>query len=356
MRPKQLATLIVAALSLLHSTAGGSIRRKRRYVVFQGATSDDMDGVHNLPSQNGPSQSNRQVRATSHDVKGHGRQLKKGRSRRGDYLSNARGESESDAPEDNGGGATGGNKVDNVDLDNMTIEELEFYFEIQNAQSFPETPAPVAPASQPTPGEPQPEPTLTTPSEPLPEPRPTASTPTSYPTAKAITPQPIAPPSESLAPNTSPDIVNTPPPSPTPTEDIVSPTSRPSLRPNSLPTAIETSSPVPPTPVECSTLTRRDALLAVVEDITDESVLMDVSTPQAQAFLWLLEEDAAQIDPCTYPTPEQRYILATFYFATVGSAWVASNGWLSADGECIWLGVNCNDSGGVTRLELRTSF
>jgi hypothetical protein len=349
MRSKPLATLIVSTLSLIQSTTGGSIRRKRRYVVFQGEPSDGMDRIHNLPSQNPPPRSNRKAPASSYDEKGHGRQLGKGRkttrSRHGDYLSSVRGESESesesetDYPEGYGEGTTGGRDVETLDWDYMTTEELEYYFEIQKAQSFTENPAPMAqPVSIPA-----------APSKPLPLPLPTSTArePSSYPKPNASTSQPVFKPTTE-SPTITPVIISTPPPSPTPTPLSATPQ----------PTVTEASAPVLPTPVlepECEILTRRDALLTVVEDITEQSVLMDASTPQAQAFLWLLEDDLAQIDPCTYPTPKQRYVLSTFYFATVGPSWNASNGWLSADGECIWLGINCDDNGGVTRLELRTS-
>ncbi|CAB9516783.1 leucine Rich Repeat [Seminavis robusta] len=215
----------------------------------------------------------------------------------------------------------------------------------------------------------------------MPTPRPVTPLPTPQPTIPAILPvRPTNPPTPQptqATPKATPVPTNQPTPRPTrkatprptkeptplPTtrEPTPQPTNEPTPRPTTpVPTNRPTPAPLPPTqPLfpECEDMARSEALLMAIAPITmDETVLTDPNTPQAQAYVWMLQEDPAQIDPCTYPTPGQRYILATFYFATRGNSWDASNGWLSEDGECIWLGINCNGSGGVTRLELRWNF
>jgi hypothetical protein len=67
-----------------------------------------------------------------------------------------------------------------------------------------------------------------------------------------------------------------------------------------------------------------------------------------------LEEDPAEIDPCSYPSVQQRYTLAAFYFATGGDDWEESFGWLSDSQECSWVGIGCNGGdNAVTSIDLR---
>jgi hypothetical protein len=55
----------------------------------------------------------------------------------------------------------------------------------------------------------------------------------------------------------------------------------------------------------------------VLTNVTDEKVLVDDTTPQGLAYLWITEEDALKLDPCGSETEQQqlkqRYALATFY-------------------------------------------
>ena len=84
--------------------------------------------------------------------------------------------------------------------------------------------------------------------------------------------------------------------------------------------------------------------------VTEASLLDDASTPQGMAFRWILDTDPAQIDPCKYPTLEQRYALATFYYSTNGDDWTNTNAWLSGANECTWLGVKCDEDSLVDEL------
>lgn len=93
----------------------------------------------------------------------------------------------------------------------------------------------------------------------------------------------------------------------------------------------------------------------VLKEVTEEGTLMDSSTPQAKAYLWMLNDDPAQVDPCSYSKILQRYILATLYFSSGGEEWNAANGWLTGEAECNWLGITCGGSDAVTGIELRTS-
>jgi hypothetical protein len=67
----------------------------------------------------------------------------------------------------------------------------------------------------------------------------------------------------------------------------------------------------------------------------------------------LVNSDPANVDPCTYPTVLQRYVLVTFYYATNGDSWSEQTDWLSEQPECLWFGVGCNENDAVTELQLR---
>lgn len=122
---------------------------------------------------------------------------------------------------------------------------------------------------------------------------------------------------------------------------------------NSFPTDKPTSAPTPDQG-DCLQGTTRDAyLLEQLSQITSESLLTNPSTPQGQAYTFMVN-DPLQPNVCSYPTLNQRYALATFYFSTNGASWVNDSGWLSAVGECNWSGVTCDGSGFVTEIGLGT--
>ncbi len=68
------------------------------------------------------------------------------------------------------------------------------------------------------------------------------------------------------------------------------------------------------------------------------------------AYQFLLE-DPFLSDPCGQRV-EQRYGLATVYFATSGDSWTNNERWLGPVDECTWAGVTCNDNLVVTELRL----
>jgi hypothetical protein len=137
----------------------------------------------------------------------------------------------------------------------------------------------------------------------------------------------------------------------------------PTLLSTSIPTSISssTSFPVAPTapsssslsPVkQCESLSREQALLQSVSKVTDLSLLKDTSTPAGKAYQFLLNGDPAKINPCTYPSVNQRFALVTFYYSTNGDSWSDNGGWLTAVGECQWMGITCNTKGLVTDISL----
>ena len=88
--------------------------------------------------------------------------------------------------------------------------------------------------------------------------------------------------------------------------------------------------------------------------ITDPVLLLNPSTPQGSAFLFITDDPLImEVGVCSYPTIAQRYGLATFYFSTNGEAWTQNTGWLGTAGECDWFGVTCVDGINITDLLLR---
>lgn len=204
------------------------------------------------------------------------------------------------------------------------------------SMSMPTGPSsPVAPPSEPVPTPTGTSPPVAPPSEP-----PVA--PPTEPTA------PVAPPSEPTTPSPAPIAAPVPEPTTVPVPTIFSPVLFP---PTEAPATTPTTAPFK----ECRSVDRALAILTAVSKVTpNDGVLNNSTSPQGFAVNWLINDDSLQIDPCTYPTVEQRYSLATLFASTVGDSWLNKTGWLSGVAECEWFAVVCNADGRVERLELRT--
>ena len=89
------------------------------------------------------------------------------------------------------------------------------------------------------------------------------------------------------------------------------------------------------------------------------AALSDKTSPQYLALEWIADKDPTKI-PLTDDTPwkfvDERYALATFFFATGGSSgtWSIDENWLSSKDVCQWHGISCTASGGDGLTE--TSF
>jgi hypothetical protein len=115
----------------------------------------------------------------------------------------------------------------------------------------------------------------------------------------------------------------------------------------------------------------------IISSVSGTTVLLNITSPQARALDWLVNDDGLKICPESTQLI-QRYSLAVFYFSTHGDSWTAcgrksqvscvpslsfvigdpvvarySNKlWLSATDECLWGGLSCNDATGkVDRIE-----
>jgi len=136
---------------------------------------------------------------------------------------------------------------------------------------------------------------------------------------------------------------NPPPSTPAPTAAPSTPT--PTLAPQP-----ETMAPSS-SPTACFVTQTREEFLLEELAAFNETLLMDPATSQGSAFSWLNGSDVETTN-CLYPTVVQRYALATFYFATEGDSWTDYEGWLSADDECTWKGIDCGDGEEVSTIDL----
>lgn len=170
---------------------------------------------------------------------------------------------------------------------------------------------------------------------------------------RPTTPRPTPSGTTAPAPSAAPSSSNPPSSSfaPSPQTTLITPTINPTLNPTGAPS----SSSAAPSANCLSGTTREAFLLSVLTPITDASLLLDPLSPQGQGFNWIVNQDPLNFDPCVYPSIAQRYGLATFFFATSGSLWIANTEWLGPMNECAWFGITCDTTTNTTveKLQLR---
>jgi hypothetical protein len=109
------------------------------------------------------------------------------------------------------------------------------------------------------------------------------------------------------------------------------------------------SNPQPSTPPTTELPNRVSALQERLLPIFGDLV-SDQSTPQFEALSWLAESDPANLPVESTPlsTLQQRFILATLYFATNGESWTQQYNFLTETDICNWNdetlnGVTCDE-------------
>jgi len=101
---------------------------------------------------------------------------------------------------------------------------------------------------------------------------------------------------------------------------------------------------------------QQQVLSDLAKQISSEADLENKSSPQAQAYDWLVFQDDmwAGVEEIPRDLAVQRYVLAVFYFSTSGpSTWQVKGNWLQGN-ECVdeWTGVSCSDGGEVRTVAL----
>jgi len=85
-----------------------------------------------------------------------------------------------------------------------------------------------------------------------------------------------------------------------------------------------------------------DDIMPFLQKMSGAEALVDESTPQNNALQWLEHKDTFVATSTEQLV--QRFVLATFYFATKGStAWDIETNWLTPETECSWDGITCFD-------------
>jgi hypothetical protein len=74
-------------------------------------------------------------------------------------------------------------------------------------------------------------------------------------------------------------------------------------------------------------------------------------SPQNSALNWILYGDEKKLQ-VNDETLIQRYSLSVFYYALGGPQWPTASSWLTANSECQYTGVACNEFGFVTTIAL----
>jgi hypothetical protein len=111
---------------------------------------------------------------------------------------------------------------------------------------------------------------------------------------------------------------------------------------------------------------REELLLAIVNDITAESIILTMGTSQNTAFAWLVDEDEAKLCPNRVDDIKQRYIMAVNYYSQGGDDWFVCNALSSSNVElcvneqrhlskanvCDWFNVTCSTDGNITDIVL----
>lgn len=182
----------------------------------------------------------------------------------------------------------------------------------------------------------------------------------------APTDSPVASPVSTGSPTSAPVVTDFPTLAPAatalPTRAPVLLTTSPTVNPTEAPvivTATPSEAPVTPTDTPslspftvCNSKSRSDAFFSILQVVTSPFLLNDPDTPQGFAYEFLVSGDPAVVDPCTYPTVEQRYAAVALSRSTNGQDWTNPTGWLTAANECEWFGVRCNGNDLVTGLFL----
>jgi hypothetical protein len=100
--------------------------------------------------------------------------------------------------------------------------------------------------------------------------------------------------------------------------------------------------------------------LLVTEYKVSSQTFQDTSSPQYQALLWMVDKDSTDLQS-TLSDDElvERFALVLFHFSTGGESWLDQAGFLNPlINTCSWksvyggAGVDCNDKGSVTTLDL----
>jgi len=131
-----------------------------------------------------------------------------------------------------------------------------------------------------------------------------------------------------------------------------------------LPTSSPTGMPTTANPTQLlvcdppiTLIQRQELILAILNNVTPESIILTPGTSQNTAFDWLVDIDGAQACPENEIDVIQRYVLAVLYYSLGGDSWTVCSAmssstceddarYLSSTNVCQWFNVTCAADGG----------
>ena len=131
--------------------------------------------------------------------------------------------------------------------------------------------------------------------------------------------------------------------------------SNPTLTTSSSPTRriLEpTDAPVTLDPTQSPRPTPSDVLFSILRKVTPPATLLDSSTPQYQAWQWMLRSDQIPQTQQQEGRLLQRYAATTLTFSLARSEDTMVPLRLASLSECQWTGVTCSDSLAIERIQL----
>jgi hypothetical protein len=97
-------------------------------------------------------------------------------------------------------------------------------------------------------------------------------------------------------------------------------------------------------PVE-SSQDRESAIYGTLIQVSDPASLqIGQSTPQRQAYEWIVQQDGQQVGGDNPDEFVPRYALAVLYYSLKGANWFSNGRWLSDRNVCEWMGVQCGST------------
>ena len=110
--------------------------------------------------------------------------------------------------------------------------------------------------------------------------------------------------------------------------------------------------------IEVPKVKRNNSLTSIALNVSKQSRVDSLGTPQRMAMNWILGKNNFYYDPEKQRDKlRQRYVLATLYYSTYGDNWTQHENMLSSIDECEWFEhkINCSEAGSVVTLHLGRS-
>jgi len=108
---------------------------------------------------------------------------------------------------------------------------------------------------------------------------------------------------------------------------------------------------------------RLEQIRSILSMVSDPLLLANGQTNQGMAMDWIIFADEKHVCPGSL-TLVQRYVLALFYYNTLGDDWntcfaeaplCPESNWMSSAHECSWFGISCDENNKVTEIKFESN-